>query len=295
LKYQIIINENAKAGKIKKVIPDLIELFKTNLKSYNFNITKDLNELPKIKQNMDGSYDAVIAIGGDGTLNGVINAFYDETKLFGLIPLGTGNDFPLMLGLKNSITEAIQLIKSDNIKNIDLGRLKTEKYQKYFINAVGIGFDAKVGYTKNKITFISGGLSKYIFALLSSLISYRSTEISINIDKNKIIKNKCFLMTIGNGKRTGGGFLLTPNAVFDDGNFDICYCREISKLKVIRNFTKVLKGMHLDMDEVDSFRAKEIVIKSEQELFLHFDGETPERVKNIDVSLLPRKIRVFSL
>jgi diacylglycerol kinase (ATP) len=295
LKYQIIINENAKAGKIKKVIPDLIELFRTRLNNYTYHITHDLSQLTKIRQITDDSFDAIIAVGGDGTVNGIINSFYDGEKVFGLIPFGSGNDFPLMLGLKNSVNEAIELINSGSIKNIDLGSLQTEKYHKYFINAVGLGFDAKVGYIKNKINFLSGGLSKYILALLYSLISYKSMEISINIDNEKNIRKKCYLTTIGNGKRTGGGFLLTPNAVIDDGKFDICIVRDIGKLKVIRKFTKVLNGLHIDMEEVDYFQAREINIEANQEMFLHFDGETPEKVKSININILPKKIKMFSL
>jgi diacylglycerol kinase (ATP) len=294
LKYQIIINENAKSGKIKKSIPDLIELFKTHLENFEFHITKNINELVELNRFTDNSFDAVIAVGGDGTFNGIINNFPYQSRKFGLIPFGTGNDFPLMLGLKGGIREAIELIKSNKIKNLDLGHLKTEKYEKYFINAVGIGFDAKVGYTKNKITFMNGGLSKYIISLLSSLISYHSSDISVLLDNYKNFNRKCFLLTIGNGKRTGGGFLLTPDAIIDDGKFDICLVNDINKLKVIRHFPKVLNGKHLSIKQVEMFQSSGIKILSNNELFLHFDGETLEKVKEIEIGILPKEINVFS-
>lgn len=294
MKYQIIINENAKAGKIKKVIPDLIEILKTQFENLDIHITKNLNEVTKLTQLIDDSHDIIIAIGGDGTFNGVVNNFLSDNQIFGLIPFGTGNDFPLMLGLKNNIKEAIELIKSNNVKMIDLGKIKTEKYEKYFANAVGIGFDAKVGYVKNKITFINGGLSKYIISLLTSLITYRSSNIHLKFNADETLKKRSFLLTIGNGKRTGGGFLLTPNAIIDDGKFDICLVNDLSKLSVIRHFPKVLSGKHLGIKQVEQYQAVKVKINSEEELFVHFDGETLEKVKDIDIDIYPKKLKVFS-
>lgn len=293
MKYLFIINQNASTGKIKKIIPSLLELIKSKKFIFDYHLTQSLDEVPEIIKKSD-EFDVIVSVGGDGTLNGILNCLINSDKIIGVVPLGTGNDFPIMINVTKNIDNALETIINGKVKEIDVGYLVTEKYRKYFINAVGVGFDAKVGYTKNEIRFIDGGLSKYILSLFSSLITYKTPQIKIELDESHKFEKKCFLITVGNGKRTGGGFLLTPDAEIDDGLFDVCIIDEVSRLKVTKEFTKVLKGLHTSMPEVAIYRTNRVLIQSSEELYLHYDGETPGLVKNIQISLIPKKMKILT-
>jgi diacylglycerol kinase (ATP) len=293
MKYKFIINENASTGKIKKAIPDLIELIKSSFEYFDYSVTNNLSQVPGIiKDSLDS--DVIVAVGGDGTLNGILNNVIEHDKILGLIPLGTGNDFPIMLSIPKDLKKAIEILKNGKVKNIDIGHLQTEKYEKYFINAVGIGFDAKVGFHTNQIKFMDGGLSKYITSLFYSLLTYKTPEMNIEINHKEKLKKRCYLATIGNGRRTGGGFLLTPNALIDDGTFDVCIVDDVSFFTVLNAFPKVLKGKHTTLPIVKMSSCQYIEVNSDSELYLHYDGETPEMVKNIKVNILPLKQRIIS-
>jgi diacylglycerol kinase (ATP) len=292
VKYKFIINENASTGKVKKAIPELIELIKSKFENPEYSITNSLAQVPDIiKQSSDS--EVIVAVGGDGTMNGVLNNITEQNKILGIVPFGTGNDFPMMINIPKAMNQSLEILKKGNVKNIDVGLLKTEKFEKYFLNAVGIGFDAKVGFHTNQIKFMKGGLSKYVISLLYSLKTYETPEMQILLDDNIKFQKKCFLVTVGNGRRTGGGFLLTPSAEVDDGIFDICIVDDVSILTVLKVFPKVLKGGHTGIPQVKMKRATKINVNSTSALYLHYDGETPEMVKNINIDIFPKKQRII--
>ena len=290
MRYKFIINGNAGNGQVKNHIESILNVIKNNFSSFEYSVTEKLSDLDHCLNSLS-NIDSVIAVGGDGTINGIVNKIIDKDILFGIIPLGSGNDFIHALQIPHNLQKSIEIIKRNRIKTIDTGLIETEKYTKYFVNAVGIGFDAMVGFNTNRIKFIKGG-SKYYIALIKSLFTYKPQRLHIKIDSLEISKRP-FLFTIGNGQRTGGAFILTPGALLDDGLFEICIADNVSIPTVIAALPKVLKGAHGSMKQIEFEKAKTVEINSDYDLFVHYDGETPCLVKNINVSISKYKLNIL--
>jgi YegS/Rv2252/BmrU family lipid kinase len=287
-KFKFIINKNAASGEIAKNLKSIIDKIKKGFPSADCNVTKSISELNDCLCNLDG-VDAVIAVGGDGTLNGILNKIGDENIIFGMLPYGTGNDFAYSAKVPTDMDEALDLIKKYRIKNIDLGKITTDKYSKYFINTIGIGFDAMVAYKTNHMKFLKGKI-KYFLSLIIAICTYKSYNLNIKTESTQINK-KCFLLSVGNGKRSGGAFLLTPNAVIDDSVFQLCIADDISLLKFFISVPKVLNGSHGKLKIINFQNAKQIKIETDSEMYLHYDGETPYKINNALIEVLPAKIK----
>ncbi len=289
MNYKFIINGNAGNGKVRKHIVSILAKIKRHFSNYDYTITEKLSDLDFL--DCENDYDAIVAVGGDGTINGIVNKIVGMEKHFGILPLGSGNDFIHTLKIPRNIDAALETLKNNHAKRIDVGQIITEKYNKFFVNAVGIGFDAMVGYETNQIKFIDGGI-KYYLALIHSLFSYKPQELRIDFDGNSF-KKKTFLFTVGNGRRTGGAFLLTPGALLDDAFFDLCLVDEVSIPTILKALPLVLKGSHDSVKQVKFYRAKTVNISSENDIFVHYDGETPCMIRSAEIKILPNKISVI--
>ena len=286
--FKFIINNNAASGHIAKNMESVIAKIKKYFPSAECHITKNITDLDNCLANLDG-IDAVIAVGGDGTLNGIVNKIGDEDIVFGILPYGTGNDFAYSAKVPVDMDEALEFIKQFKVKNIDLGKITTNKYTKYFVNTIGIGFDAMVAYKTNHMKFFKGKI-KYFLSLFSAICTYKSYNLNIETESTKINK-KCFLLSIGNGKRSGGAFILTPDAIIDDSVFQFCMVDDISIFKFFTAVPKVLNGSHGKLKIINFQSAKQIKVKTDSEMYLHYDGETPCKIDNAFIEVLPAKIK----
>lgn len=241
----------------------------------------------------------VIAMGGDGTLNEVVNGLVQAQPpdkqtngraQLGVIPVGTGNDFVKMLGIPQDWRTACTRIAQGQTHRVDVGRING----RIFLNNVGIGFDAQVGIEAKKIRWLSGH-AVYLAALARNmLLSYRTPEVSVHLDHIKI-KQSITLLTIGNGRCSGGGFWLTPDAQVDDGFFDICLVRGLSKAQMLALVPSAMKGTHITAEPVRMSRARQITVSSADPLPVHADGEILYTdAHHLEIGLLPAALDVLA-
>ncbi|MBC8384769.1 MAG: diacylglycerol kinase family lipid kinase [Candidatus Cloacimonetes bacterium] len=238
-------------------------------------------------------YRNIVAVGGDGTvneiINGIMNSGNPEKIHFGVIPEGGGNDFAHNFELPSKIGKAIKKLKREKTLKIDVGKIENF----YFINSIGIGFDAEVSINSRKIRFLNG-LPRYLLAVLLSLIKLKTYEIEIKID-DKTLSSSYLMITIGNGKYCGSGFQITPNAKPADGVFDICLIDAINRRRLLKLLPAAIKGKHLGQPEVMIKRSNSVEIKADAELPVYFDGEIPElkNPKILKIQLLSKKINLI--
>ena len=184
-----------------------------------------------------GSGNSVIVMGGDGTLHDVLNGFVNfENNRLGLIPLGTGNDFAKAAGIPVNVKKAAEIIVADKTRKIDFIELNSGLRS---INAVGAGIDVDV--LKRAYAGKNTKKSKYLFALISSLIHFESYEYTVEYDG---VEEKHFglIGAVGNGKQIGGGIKVFPEAEIDDGYLDLLVVDYISKIKIIGAFIRLMLG-----------------------------------------------------
>jgi len=303
-KYLFLVNPAAGKGKALKTVPVIEKYFK-EIGNSEYEII--LSQAPKhlidiAKRSCNHDFTHIIAVGGDGTVNEIINGLEINSNIyFALLPVGSGNDFARSLHLPKDVISNLKLIlnadaiiKSVNITEVDIIDYNSTISSKTFIiNSLGIGFDALVADLNQKNKIFSGLLS-YIVAVLYAISSYRAICIELLINNQKINGSK-LLIAVGNGKTSGGGFFLNPDAEIDDDLLDICIIDSLTKLNMIRHLPKALLNKIKEVKEVSLHRFTTANISLKKPCLVHGDGEIISRnAVGITIKLLKDKIKVIT-
>ena len=229
------------------------------------------------------SFTDIFIVGGDGTLNYFINQYPDILTPLAIFDGGTGNDFHWLLYGEKKFEEQLALVLTTTAKPIDIGKCN----EKFFINGVGIGFDGSVAKSltgKKK----KAGKTSFLIAILKKIFYYRSKSYSI-ISAEKKEDGKKLLIGVANGRRAGGGFHIAPEAVADDGLFDVITVAAMNPLKRLKYLPVIEKGKHLDLPFIQYFKTKKIQIESVGPMDIHLDGEYYSDDK-VTIEILPGKL-----
>ena len=298
----VIVNPNAGKGKGEKDWSRISAL----LTRYGIACTPRFTEAARhaieltIRGIMEG-FRRIIVVGGDGTMNEVVNGvFLQETCQttdieLAMITVGTGNDWGRMFGIPQDYEGAVRVIRDHKLHLQDAGIIQyfhgTEMQKRYFINIAGLGFDAVVARRTNlqKARGKSGKLL-YMMNLLTSLISYRATDTEVDIDGLKL-QDSTFTISIGIGRFSGGGMMQTPEALPDDGLFDITVVKKISKGDLIMNLRRLYNGSILNHPKIEGYKGKRIIIDSDPLIHVEADGESLGH-SPIEFNIIPQAIFV---
>jgi diacylglycerol kinase (ATP) len=291
-----IVNPRSGNGNIARTIPLIRKQFDEAAIPFEIYLTKKANDATAVAREVSDKFPVLVAVGGDGTVNELVNGM-GSSNILGVLPTGSGNDFSKMLQLPHRTTEILQVIAKQKTKLIDLGHItamnnRLEKIEKYFVNSVGIGLDAKVAYETRKLPMLRG-LAKYVVAAMKSIFSYSPAIAHVSFDLRES-HGKHLLIAIGNGKSAGGGFYLTPDAILDDGLLDICLAKDISVLEALKILPFVLKGKHGRFGKIEFGQTAKLKVKGDDDLPVHVDGEVIGLdLREIAIDLKPRSLRVI--
>ena len=285
LKYYFIVNPVSGKGKGAGVGKRLEKKLAELELDYRVVYTKAPGHAVKLARSAAAENDIIVTVGGDGTLNETINGMHASGRAAAIIPVGTGNDFVRALNIPTDFEEAFSVLRRDKRKKIDVGRVN----ERLFHNGLGIGFDALVVEKGQHVKYLRGN-AFYLYSVLAVLMSYKPVEIEITADSYKE-SSDFFLITAANGVSLGGGFRLTPDALMDDGYFDICLIQNMPMLSVLKNLIKVYSGKHKYDPRVDIIRAKKVRLTSEQGFAAHVDGELIAlNINELNVEILERSL-----
>ncbi len=294
----LILNPRSGSGKSEKLIPLIRDHFRVNNIPFDLHVTTFPDDARRVAAEVMKSYPIVVAGGGDGTVNEVVNGIAGSDGILGILPLGSGNDFANALSYPKEFKQYLQVLIKQQIRLIDLGSIivmnsDSEKRSKYFINAVGIGLDAEVANEAGKMHRVRG-LAKYAIAAMKVLFRYKA-EFSAVIGSEFQSEGKHLLISIGNGKSSGGGFYLTPQALLDDGFLDVCMAKNLSMPEILKIFPFVLIGKHANFKKIDIKRTKKLVVRAQANLPVHVDGEIMGLDnREITVEVIPRGIKILT-
>lgn len=242
-------------------------------------------------------YARLYVAGGDGTLNEVLNGVASvegglEQTTFGLIPLGTGNDFADALGLPEDVEAALDILLAERTIQVDVGRLN----EHYFINVSAGGFIAEVSDAVNpELKSIAGKLA-YLVGGAQVLLEYEAVPTRVRVrETGGVVEEQLDMQmfAVCNSRMIGGGRLIAPHAVIDDGAFDVCVVRAMPMLEFIGLLTRVSSGDHVEDERVRYFHAQELEMHFAREIKVNTDGE----VLTTDAcryTLLPRAARFIA-
>jgi diacylglycerol kinase (ATP) len=240
-----------------------------------------------------GDFDGIVSVGGDGTLFETINGLAQTDPAFstpvGIIPVGTGNSFAKDLGI-HSFERAVETICQGNTRRVDLGYCKYDGGSYYFINVLGFGFAADVA--RGAVAYKRLGSLSYVISLFSVIRNLSFYQLQLSIDGKTYERENCFV-EICNSTKTGGDMLIAPDARIDDGLLDLIVLNKITRTRLLRAFPKIFKGSHVTLPEVETFKAREINVKSSVPKTCTPDGEVLGQTP-LNVEVCPGRISLFA-
>jgi YegS/Rv2252/BmrU family lipid kinase len=245
-------------------------------------------------------YDLVAAAGGDGTVHEVINGLMRDNEAslpLGIIPIGSGNDLAFGLGFHEEAEEAIERIFHGSLRPLDLARVTDERGKtEVFANNFGIGFDAIVVMRTETITRLNG-FAMYFAAVLQTILFYYNAPYLESVFDGESINQRSLFLYLGLGPRGGGGFLLTPDAKWDDGLIDSVLVNPIGRLTMLKMLSSAMKGTHVTSRHVTMRQNREITVKSSSPMPIQLDGEMfaypRDNVRQVTITSLPAAIQVM--
>jgi YegS/Rv2252/BmrU family lipid kinase len=288
-KIKIIVNPNAGGGKGRKLFPLIRQKLLDRKMSFHLQFADSAEHVTQLcRQAQSEGYNFIVSCGGDGTHHRALQAMVGSRFILGFIPLGTGNDFPVNLGIKEDLDFSCDLLLKGKIRKIDLIQVDTGEYM---AGVGGIGFDSEVNVIANRISRFVGGRAAYVFPVLFKSLTYQPKQVSLQLD-NERRQGKVLMVAFGNIKSYGKGMQITPLAEPDDGLLDICWIDPVKIFRLFRFFPTVFSGEHLEMPEVHYYRSTTVRVESSDPMDFYGDGEfickTPFTLR-----VVPQALRVL--
>lgn len=307
----VILNPYAGRGAAAQAFPKVeAALRATGLELEVVRTTGPLHAVELAREAAAEGFTGVVAVGGDGILNEIVNglmqAAHDgETLPVGIIPLGRGND--TIKSLPPALTpgehrddwsQAIPRLLSGHTIALDVGKLTadvpliSQPHPRYFINGMDVGFGARVAKAVGKIPF--SGMPAYLLGILQVLADYDLPHIKLTLDDHEVIELDTTLTAVTNGRCFGSSFWLTPMAELNDGYLEVLMADALGRLGILQLIPLLMKGEHLDHPAVHFRRARKVVIESAKPLIVEADGELPFlAARRLQVEILPARLRVM--
>lgn len=278
---RLIINPAAGAGKTARRWPHI----RARLQHIDLRFDFDLTEAPGharelARMAVQRGYELVVSVGGDGTINEVVNGMYDTGGMndvrLGIICTGTGGDYIRTLGVPKTYLDACNSLTSPKKLAADVGvveyRCGEETVRRLFVNFAGLGFDAEVVRATTQRLKMLRATASYLAGLLSTVLFYRNRNVTLYLDGEKLEHKVCAVL-LSNGRYGGGGMLAAPDADLNDGLLDAVIIGDLSKPDLLWSLPRIYRGTHLTHPKVMLKKVKELEIQSGENVYLQADGE----------------------
>jgi len=273
MKHLFIINPVAGKGNAKSYIPAIHNHFRGKTDEYHIEITQNPGHAMDLAKwySEKGDY-RMYSIGGDGTLNEVLNGMAGSTSCLGVLPAGSGNDFIKSIYKSRNYDDILERTINGEAKPIDCGLIN----DRFFINIMSVGLDAEVAHYSsiiNKKLHLKGKLS-YLMGIVAALIKGKIRfPLIMKFNDADPIETEIALTACTNGRYYGGGFIPVPYTEFNDGVLDVCYVDKKSLPAILWLIPKYMKGTHGKMKGVNFQTIEKLRIESKEELKINVEGE----------------------
>jgi diacylglycerol kinase (ATP) len=248
------------------------------------------------------SADTIVAVGGDGTINEVVNGFFEQDRLISnraslaIVPHGTGSDFIKMLQLPPDAETAAAVIQAKNHRLLDLMKVRYTKLDgtpasRYAINITSFGMGAAVASRVNRSSKIFGRKMSFVLATVRTAMAFSGSSVSMCFDNSKTIHAEVTNVAVGNGKYQGAGMLSCPRAAIDDGVLDVTVVEFLPALQLLRNLPLLYNGKIYSHPKIQFHRVQSVRADSKKIVLVEVDGETVGRLP-IEISVMPQALRM---
>jgi YegS/Rv2252/BmrU family lipid kinase len=265
-----LINPLAARGRARRSWPQVRRILQEAGWHLHAVVTRSPHEGHDLARTAAGTYDVVIAVGGDGTAHWVINGLLrsDAPPPLALIPEGTANDFARCLGVPLSPVAAARGLARAHRRRVDVGEVNG----RYYATISGVGFDAEVARRVNRWPRWIRGTAVYVTGILVTLLTYRPVEVTLVLD-GSARSVRLYLLAVANTTSYGGGMYMAPHARVDDGELAVVYATDLTPLQTLVVLPSVFSGRHLLHPKVAHTTARTVRVDSSAPLSIHADGE----------------------
>jgi diacylglycerol kinase (ATP) len=235
----------------------------------------------------------LVVVGGDGTMNEVVNGAAGRGAEIAVLPSGTGQDFGRTHGIPAAFDAAVQVALEGEARTIDVGRVELGGASRYFANVGSAGMSGAVARRANAMSKRLGGKATFFYALTAEFLAWRNTEVTVRLDGGEERRGAMHDVIVASGRWHGGGMQLAPEASQDDGLFDVVFIGDVNKLDFITTAPKLYSGKYLEHPKIEHTRSASVEVDAAQPLPVEVDGEpigtTPARFEVVPAAL---KLRV---
>jgi len=243
----------------------------------------------------------IVAVGGDGTLNEVVNGFFQDGSVapadacLALVPRGTGGDFRRTFGLNGSLRESCQRLAGE-VRPLDVGRVRFTRPDgssgaRYFVNVASFGVSGKVDQAVNSGSKALGGKASFFIASVRTLLGWRDQKVRIRVDGGPEESLAITTLAVANGQYFGGGMRVAPEADPSDGQFDVTIWSGYHLKDFALKSASVYDGRHVRWAGTRTLRCRRLDAASDEEVLLDVDGEQPGRLP-ATFEILPGALRI---
>ncbi|WP_221565429.1 diacylglycerol kinase family protein [Alkalihalobacillus sp. TS-13] len=291
--YGFIVNKHSGSGRGAKIWREVESILEARQIPYCYRTTCHRGHGTQLTFELLQENDpkVIVAVGGDGTVNEVLNALVGSNVPLGVLPAGSGNDLCRELDIPLNWRMALDNLLEGRVRSIDVGEvLKHNGEPRYYSTVAGIGFDGQVALATNESKYkgimntLRMGKVSYVLSVLNVLWGYSPSNLTLTIDGENRTFSNVWLVAVANSSFYGGGMRISPAAKADDGWLDVCIVSNVSKWELLKLFPQVYKGKHIDHHFVETFCCKEIQVESDVPYIIHADGEilgqTPLTIRN---------------
>jgi diacylglycerol kinase (ATP) len=232
----------------------------------------------------------LVVVGGDGTLNEVVNGVAGTAAELALLPAGTGQDFGRTHGIPTSFDEAVRIALEGATRTIDLGRVSFPGGSRYFANVGTVGMSGAVARRANSMSKALGGRATFFYALAREFLAWQNSELTVALDDEER-RGRMHDVIVANGRWHGGGMKLAPDASWNDGLFDVVLIGNVTKLDFVTTAPKLYSGGHVRHPKVEVLRSRTVSVDAPAALPIEVEGE-PLGTTPVRFEVVPGALRV---
>lgn len=241
----------------------------------------------------------VMAVGGDGTVGALLPAFVGTGRPLAIVPLGSGNDYAGMLGLKpEAFDTALSRLRFEprQVDALEVSIIQGEAAgtTRLLLNGMGMGFDAQVNDAMLRAPKQLSGFGRYAWGAVTSISSLKLVDLQVVVDGQLLYRGPSCLSAVMNGTRYGGGFLISPASDARDGKLNVLCSTEVNRTQLIGLMLKVLQGQHLGHQRVRHTTGERAEIRWQQPVHLHLDGDAYGLASEVHARILPGVITLLN-
>ena len=305
MKTSVIVNPRAGNGRTEKIWPNIEFALKQSIGSFQTEQTSCQGDAILLTRHaLESGATRIVAIGGDGHLNEVLNGFIENDvqlnsqATLSFVMTGTGCDFQRSLGVSGKWESAVEKLKDAQVRQIDVGKVSytaPEKTQqiRYFINIASFGLSGAADHyiDNSSLGKYFGGTILYLWATIKTVFTHPNQTIRYRIDDGPQKEIRTRLALLANGRYFGGGMHAAPEAELDDGLLDLLMLKEISLVKFLWHLPKIYMGTHLKLPVVYFQKVRKFTALSSEQVILDIDGESPGTLE-ATFDILPRILKL---